>query len=344
MIIVGCPVKFGQHFIQFSPFSGSRKTPAISKEAADKEYLKIQLNLAHTKITSQDSSLKKQEETIAFLSVRVSLLELNINNQMRSQYFPPVQPTSHAPPLAPAVQAGASSFSSTAVPAPTQPPPFVPEPSAQSSGTTPLNTSAEYDILFQLSRKMEVVLTELDLSKKRQARCKQTGLILQSVLHHSSSLNSQPSQSTSEEVSTASHPSGQPNEASTVPKKVSRHSQTTGSSSNQPGNTRQPRPLFPPPSPWLNGQFPSCPVRLLPPPQVSQPLPVPRTRQKARFSQASEQTPGVGHNSGNVSLITELYTGSVSFGPAIVPGVQPLPKNSDSLNFFFKLFKLLSPS
>ena len=45
--------------------------PAVSEEAARQEYLKIQLDLAHTKKTSLDVTLKSKDESISILSERL---------------------------------------------------------------------------------------------------------------------------------------------------------------------------------------------------------------------------------------------------------------------------------
>ena len=74
------------------PPSKKAKKSAVPHENSIKDYLKIQLNIAQTKITSQDAKLKKQEETISILYDRVRLLELDINSQLVRRHFPEHQP------------------------------------------------------------------------------------------------------------------------------------------------------------------------------------------------------------------------------------------------------------
>ena len=75
------------------------KTPAIpsSPDAIEIEFLKIQLNVAHTKITELETKLNDKNKLNVVLSDRLKVFEENVQKQTFQQYFP----TSNQPPSAP---------------------------------------------------------------------------------------------------------------------------------------------------------------------------------------------------------------------------------------------------
>ena len=75
------------------------KTPAIpsSAEAIEIEFLKIQVNVAHTKITELETKLNDKNKLNVVLSDKLKIMEESIQKQTFQQYFP----TSNPPPSAP---------------------------------------------------------------------------------------------------------------------------------------------------------------------------------------------------------------------------------------------------
>ena len=302
------------------------KAPAVTVEGAQREYLKIQLNLAQTKIASQDNTLKKQEETISFLSERLRLLELGINTQLLSQYFPSNQnPNTSQPTNSSANAPGQSPPDENLSPGNTGP--TIPEP-----GRLPPPPTAPHDPtcsthcahLSQLSRKMEILMTEIDILKK-QTNTIQTDVV--SVKNHQSTSsipnppssypNSEPSPPTVSDSPWDSSESSSPRGCSSCSCRISAKPATDSSSRSSPNiNTKKTtsrqvqtshhhvllnqskppvrpiRPLFPPPSPWQEGFFPTGPVRQLPPPLPRRVQPPPRLTRRGRSgpSPAATQT------------------------------------------------------
>ena len=298
-----------------------KKAPAVTQEAAAVEYLKIQLNLATTKITSQDANIKRKEESISILSERLRLLELGLNSQFLHQYFPNVQ-TSH--PSAP----GATPPSTT--PPPPPPSPLTPPapPTSGPTDPTPSVSMPASNVSMRssppsschdcpnIARHLEIVLTELDLLKT------QTNSLQQDISCVKDILTQQPSNpAPSPRVpppERASPPQQTKTTGSTQPpasaRQKTRHTQTQFNppppkpTANTIPLSRPIRPLFPPPCPWLSGTFPTGPVRHLQP-----------ARSRSRSTQPKRRaTP------------TPSPSGSPPQSPPPVPPSQPTADPSSS--------------
>ena len=362
------------------PAKKQRKAPSVTKEGAEKEYLKIQLNLAQTKIASQDNSLKKQEETISLLSERLRLLELGINTQYMSQYFPSSNPSpqtsaTHARPT-PSVPAPSTSapttppnpspqISATALPTSTnaRPTPSVPAPST-SAPTAPPSAppvasfgSSPCSACTNLSRHMEIALTELGLIKRQTdvmqadiASIKTTGHHLASSQTHPSHQDQNRPQFSAQNSSAPQDSSEQSGQSSNRRQKISRHAQTQAAFADPPVKppTRPIRPLFPStnppvpppaPCPWQTGFFPQGPVRQLP----SHNQPPVTSRPRSRVNKSVRSQPDRPHQARQnksfqprSSLITEVPMGPSTPPPAPAasqPDVPAAPADRDTLNF-----------
>ena len=339
------------------PTKRQRKTPAVTPDEAQKEYLKIQVNLAQTKITSQDSKIKRQEETISFLSERLRLLELGINSELVTQYFPDYVP-------APATTASSSVPLPSSSPQPpipqtavVQPPatqaPYrhspqsASQPSASTHTSVPTSaTTSPCSCSTELVRLLETALTELSLLKKQMDNM-HNGLtnVISSPNSNIPTFASPPSfpQQQAAPSTSPSHPLPM----SAAQEKTSRHTQTAAhgqrqqwpsdkSRSSQGSSSLRPiRPLFLP-CPWQTGSFPSGPVRNIPP-FSSNPTMRHRAGSTSRTRRPKTQrrySPNHNASAARPTLITEFnaVTGS-SHPPSSLPPGPSAPAYDHSLNF-----------
>ena len=273
--------------------------PAVSEEAARQEFLKIQLNLAQTKISSQDATIKRKDESISILSERLRLLELGINNQMFSQYFPTA--SAPGPPPPPPAQAPPCSFWSS------EPPTSLsqvegmtgsvarPDPSATSPPVSSVPAaSVSCSLCPATSRNMELLLSEINLLKQQTSSMHENISKIREALQYVT-----PQSFSSVSVS--------PNSSSNASQSISvatRHTQTRAevqkkTTAKKTSDTVRPiRPLFSP-CPWLGGSYPPGPVRNLGPPRPRRRSRSPRPRPPPSASSPNDRPPSL--------LITEIH-------------------------------------
>ena len=385
------------------PSKRSKKSPAapaLTEQEAAKEYLKIQLNLAHTKITTQDAKLVRQSETISILSDRLRLLELGVNSNLMSQYFPaqhsqpnecpqtagtPPAPPPSQPGTQPGTQSGAQppgiqpgtqpgtqpSIGLPPPPVPTSSPPpttgptgspsappsatprpSVPLPSIPAQSSLPSSPSpSTCTQCSNISRQMEIVLTEFGLLKQQTNAVHVDITSIKSILQQSSSYqNTSPPSFPQQPAPPLPPPSQEAPPARPQQSSTSRHTQTRPSPPpgprQPPSQTTQSRPIPPlfPKCPWQSGVYPSGPVRHLPPPRprsapgtAPPPPPPPRPsgppRRRPTQAAAPRLQPMHSSNLPTSPLIVEILDEDDDESPSVPTDEPRDPADADSLNF-----------
>ena len=277
--------------------------------------------------------MKRKDESISILSERLRLLELSINNQMVSQYFPsasaqgpppPPPPPSHAPPCSfwsphPPSTSTFSQSDSMMTRSDATSAPSVPLPTVSSEPTTSVPAAATACYLCPgMSRNMEILLSEISLLKQ------QTSSMHENITSICEALQHVTPQSLSSELvpPSLSRNASQSNSTST------RHTQTgpqaqslrnRSTAKKTPVTVRPIRPLFPP-CPWLGGAYPPGPVRHLGPPR-------PRGRSRSARPSPSISPPREGPPS---LLVTEIHDPQANSPPRYN---HPIPIDKRSLNY-----------
>ena len=220
------------------------------------------------------------------------LLELGINSQYLSQYFPgsASHPSTHAVPQ-----------SEAQLPTVPQPPPNPPYTGLQDPPhplpphTSPASSPSTCSACPSISRQMEIVLSEFDFLRTQLNEMKD-------LIHY------QFTQQTSKPCSTSPPSHSSPQVPPPPCNRTSRHTQTsTAQTTGQPlqrsqkpsTKTLRPiRPLFQP-CPWKDGNFPPGPVRYLGPPMPRSSRSVPSSR--ARSSSMKSSRPSSSQSSAPAS-------------------------------------------
>ena len=257
-----------QQVVNPPPTKRQKKTPATTQDSHSQEFLKIQLNLAQTKITSQDAALKRKEESISILTERLRLLELGINSHLMSQYFPTSVSSSSVHPT-------------SQLTVPSQPPgPYQASPPPSSAPQTSCPGNATTATIPPCHMSSSTIFNEIKTIKQEVSEIRADVSSLLKILKEipSSSNPNCPTSSTSKPgpLKTSRHTQTHP-QTKTAPRPSLVPSKS--GSSLPPSSNRPIRPLFPP-CPWETGVFPPVPVRYLGPPRPTRP----RSRSSRRTS------------------------------------------------------------
>ena len=303
------------------PPKRQRKGPATSQDSHSQEFLKIQLNLAQTKITSQDANLKRKEESISILTERLRLLELGINSQLMSQYFPSTTGTNNSPGHQSnqhSSQCGPPPPVSSSVSAP--PPSYhrTPDPPSSSTCSAPQISTGTNPTCHKSC--CSDLFTELKIIKQQVSEMRADMTSVLAIIQVKSSVLNPPNSCSShspnpEPDKTSRHTQTRPQEARTVPQS----SLAPSRSGPRHPPSRPIRPLFPP-CPWENGCFPPGPVRQLGPPRPQ----ASRSRSRSRQSRLHQTPSRPSFQSGNSANPTPSYgQSSVPIG-AQFPETHPV--------------------
>ena len=178
--------------------------------------------------------MKRKDDSIKLMEERLRILELKINSEMVSQYFP-----RSAQPAPQAVSGN------------NEPCPQVPQPPSQPAPQTSQNPLMTCNGCTDLSRKVEILMTEVGYIRTSTNGIREEITSI-STMQHNASVSSQQIQT--EPL--------QPLHSASNHKTVSRHTQTRRSKSPSPNHSRS-SPKGNDQCLWQSGIYPSGPVNHL---------------------------------------------------------------------------------